>query len=87
MNKHEYMPELKKHLPALAEAELKRALAFYEEYVEDACEGREADIIAGLGDPEKLAETIEAGSPKEEHEQTSPSSGSFDLDSFKIVQI
>ena len=87
MNKHEYLSELKKHLSSFSEEERKSALDFYEEYFEDAGEGREADIIAELGDPEKLAETIKEGSPKEEHEQTPPSSGSFDLDSFKSVQI
>lgn len=42
-------------------AEREEAIAYYNEYFDDAGEGNEAGVIAALGSPEELAKAIKAG--------------------------
>lgn len=58
MNRNEYLNILKDNLNAFSSDERESALAYYNEFFDDAGEENEQAVIASLGDPKKLAETI-----------------------------
>ena len=58
MNKDEFLRRLEALLSDISEEERAEAMAFYYSYFEDAGEGNEANILAELESPEKVAETI-----------------------------
>lgn len=61
MNKVEYMRELERLLQNIPENERIEALTYYEEYFDDAGVENEQQVIAELGYPAKVAETIKEG--------------------------
>lgn len=61
MNKTSFMNRLKELLSDITEAEREEALSYYEEYLNDAGEENEESVIASLGSPESVAETIKRG--------------------------
>lgn len=61
MSKQEFMDELKIRLVNIPEEERKEALAYYEDYFEDAGEDNEQEVIDSLGSPQKVADQIKAG--------------------------
>lgn len=58
MNKEEFLRRLEALLSDISDEERAEAMAFYHSYFEDAGEGNEANILAELESPEKVAETI-----------------------------
>ena len=58
MNRDEFLKRLEALLFDISDEERAEAMAFYHSYFEDAGEGNEANILAELESPEKVAETI-----------------------------
>ena len=58
MTKKEFIERLARNLSALKAEDRENALAFYEEYFDEAGEGAESAAAEELGSPEKLAEEI-----------------------------
>lgn len=61
MNRAEFMKKLCTLLSDVEANEKEEALEFYEHYFEDAGEENEQEVIASLGSPEKVAQTIKDG--------------------------
>lgn len=61
MSRKEYMKELAYLLQDIPEGEREEALAWYEDYFDDAGPGQEAEVIKKLGSPEKVAAVIKDG--------------------------
>lgn len=61
MNRAEFMSRLTALLQDVPPAEREEAIAYYNEYFDDAGEGNEEGVIAALGSPEELARSIKAG--------------------------
>lgn len=61
MDRAEFMRRLSDLLQDVPPAEREEALQYYNDYIDDAGEGNEAEIIASLGTPEELAKSIMAG--------------------------
>ena len=58
MNRNEYLNIVQDNLSAFSSDERESALAYYNEFFDDAGEENEQAVIASLGDPKKLADTI-----------------------------
>ncbi|MGL4343581.1 MAG: DUF1700 domain-containing protein [Cellulosilyticaceae bacterium] len=58
MNKGEFMSELRLKLAKLSEEERAEALAYYEEYFEEAGPEQEVQILSQLGSPAQVAKQI-----------------------------
>lgn len=61
MNREEYIKQLEYLLQDVPDSEREEALAYYQDYFEDAGESEEANVIATLGSPEKVAAMIKDG--------------------------
>lgn len=61
MNREQFMRELERLLNNIPESERKEALAYYEDYFNDAGPENEQQVIAELGHPYKVAENIKEG--------------------------
>ena len=61
MSREEYMKQLSFLLQDIPENEREEALAYYEDYFEEAGEGQERQVAATLGSPEKVAAMIKEG--------------------------
>ena len=61
MSRVEFMNQLKNLLWDIPEGEREEALNYYEDYFDDAGVENEAEIIAQLGSPEKVAAEVKAG--------------------------
>lgn len=61
MDRAEFMRRLSELLQDMPPAEREEAIQYYNDYIDDAGEGNEAEIIASLGTPEELAKSIKAG--------------------------
>ena len=60
MNKSEFLIKLESHLMSIPKAEREAAIKYYEDYFYDAGLENEASVIAELGSPEKIAESIKS---------------------------
>lgn len=60
MNRREFMERLRQLLADVPHSEREEVLQYYEDYFADAGEEKEAEVLAGLGTPEQLAERIKA---------------------------
>lgn len=60
MRRTEFLEELGRLLADLPEEERKAAILYYDDYLQDAEQENEQDIIRELGGPEKVAATIRA---------------------------
>lgn len=60
MNRREFMERLRQLLADVPHSEKEEVLQYYEDYFADAGEEKEAEVLAGLGTPEQLAERIKA---------------------------
>lgn len=58
MNREEYLKRLSFLLKDLTEEEIEDAIAYYEDYFEEAGEEKEEQVIKELGSPEKIAKMI-----------------------------
>ena len=58
MNREEYLKRLSFLLKDLPEEEIEDAIAYYEDYFEEAGEEKEEQVIKELGSPEKIAKMI-----------------------------
>lgn len=58
MNREEYLKRLSFLLKDLPEEEIEDAIAYYEDYFEEAGEEKEEQVIKELGSPEKIARMI-----------------------------
>lgn len=58
MNKEQYLKDLRKKLRRLPKTEFDKAMAYFEEYFEDAGPEREQQAITDLGTPEEAAYQI-----------------------------
>lgn len=56
----EFLAELERLLADLPEEERQAAIQYYEDYLQDAGEENEQEVIRELGAPEKVAATIRA---------------------------
>lgn len=61
MNRVEFMKELEHLLSDISDAEREEALQYYNDYLNDAGEDNEEDVIKSLGSPQKVADNIKAG--------------------------
>lgn len=61
MNRLDFMKELERLLADISESEREEALQYYNDYLNDAGVENEEEVIASLGSPQKVAETIKAG--------------------------
>lgn len=61
MSREQYMKELAYLLQDITVAEREEALAYYEDYFEEAGQDEEASVIASLGSPQKVAAIIKNG--------------------------
>ena len=61
MSRAEFMEKLKNLLADIPKGEREEALNYYEDYFDDAGVENEQQVIAALGSPEKVAETIKEG--------------------------
>jgi len=61
MNRKEFMDRLEYLLQDISQRDRIDALAYYNDYFDDAGEENEQDVINSLGSPEKVAETIKEG--------------------------
>jgi uncharacterized membrane protein len=72
------MERLERLLQDISQRERVEALAYYNDYFDDAGEENEQEVISSLGSPEKVAATIKEGlgeKPKEEDGNTITTSG------------
>ena len=69
MSRVEFMNQLKNLLWDIPEGEREEALNYYEDYFDDAGADNEAQVIASLGTPEKVAAIIKEGLNEEANEQ------------------
>jgi len=60
MSREEFLLKLKKYLKRLPEDEASNAIRYYEEYLDDVGASNEANTIATLGNPYKIASQITA---------------------------
>lgn len=60
MNRIEFMTELAALLQDVPEEERRDAMQFYNDYFDDAGEGKESEVISELESPKKVAEKIKA---------------------------
>lgn len=77
MNRREFMNRLEYLLQDISQRERIEALAYYNDYFDDAGEENEQEVISSLGSPEKVAETIKEGlgeKPKQEDGNTKATS-------------
>lgn len=58
MNREEYLKRLSYLLKDLPEEEIEDAIAYYEDYFEEAGKDKEGQVIRELGSPEKIAKII-----------------------------
>ena len=58
MNRMEFMRELEKLLEGIPQKEREEALAYYNDYFDDAGAENEQNVIQSLGSPKKVAESI-----------------------------
>lgn len=61
MNKDYFLRELEYLLSDVTEEERREALQYYRDYFDEAGPGREAEILAHIGSPEKVAAEIKSG--------------------------
>lgn len=61
MNRIEFMRELERLLSDISPSEREEALQYYNDYLNDAGEENEEEVITSWGTPEKVAATIKAG--------------------------
>ncbi len=61
MNKIEFMRELERLLYDIAPAEREEILQYYSDYISDAGEENEEDVIRSLGSVQRVADTIKQG--------------------------
>ena len=61
MNRREFMDRLEELLQDISQRERVEALAYYNDYFDDAGEENEQQVISSLGSPEKVAATIKEG--------------------------
>lgn len=60
MSREEFLSKLRKYLKRLPQEEIENALSYYAEYLDDVGTEKEADAIASLGNPYKIASQITA---------------------------
>lgn len=60
MRRTEFLEELGRLLADLPEEERKAAILYYDDYLQDAGQENEQDVIRELGGPEKVTATIRA---------------------------
>lgn len=58
MTGNEFLQQLAQHLQCLPDEERANAMAYYQEYLEEAGEENEADAVEHLGSPQSVAERI-----------------------------
>ena len=90
MTKELFMNKLKELLSDVSLAEREEALSYYEDYISDAGEENEEEVIASLGSPEKIAETIKASlrddEDNSEYGESGYSTGNVQKDEVVIVE-
>lgn len=63
MTREEFLRRLNELLSDVTDEERAEAIRFYEEYLDDAGPEQEAQVLAELGSPEKVAAIIRANVP------------------------
>lgn len=89
MTREEYLKKLENGLAGVLQEERENAIQYYSEYLDDAGPEREAEVLAELGDPDKLASDIKGASQPERETkatgsvETDPASPGVPCDSGK----
>lgn len=74
MTREEFLRQLNELLSDVTDEERAEAIRFYEEYLDDAGPEQEAQVLAELGSPEKVAAIIRANVPGSRVQQEPPAS-------------
>ena len=82
MNKYEYLAQLRSALFSVSQEEREAAMSYYEEFFNDAGEENEQSVIASLGSPQDLAQSIINENSKNEEQTTSSDNSGFDSGGF-----
>lgn len=69
MNKYEFLSQLRNELSSVSQEERDAAMSYYEEFFSDAGEENEQAVIASLGSPHDLAQSIISENSKESQPQ------------------
>ena len=72
MNRVEFIQELERLLMDIPENDRMDAIAYYQDYFDEAGADNEAQVIRELGSPEKVADTIKAGFTNTSARQEAP---------------
>ena len=70
MNKYEFLSQLRNELSSVSQEERDAAMSYYEEFFSDAGEENEQAVIASLGSPHDLAQSIISENSKDAQPQT-----------------
>lgn len=84
MNKYEFLAQLRNALSSVPQEEREAAMSYYEEFFSDAGEENEQAVIASLGSPQELAQSIINENRKDAAQTTDPPSNAsgFDAGAF-----
>ena len=86
MNKYEFLAQLRNALSSVPLEEREAAMSYYEEFFSDAGEENEQAVIASLGSPQELAQSIinenRSEATQSDDAQTSYDASGFDRGSF-----
>ena len=82
MNKYEYLAQLRSALSSVSQEEREAAMSYYEEFFSDAGEENEQAVIASLGSPQDLAQSIIKENSKDTEQTSSSDNSGFDSGSF-----
>ena len=82
MNKYEFLAQLRNALSSVPQEEREAAMSYYEEFFTDAGEENEQAVIASLGSPQDLAQSIIDENRKDAEQTASSDNSGFDSSSF-----
>lgn len=84
MNKYEFLAQLRNALSSVPLEEREAAMSYYEEFFSDAGEENEQAVIASLGSPQELAQSIinENRKDSEQSVDSSPDGSGFNVNTF-----
>ena len=80
MNKYEFLAQLRNALSSVPQEERDAAMSYYEEFFSDAGEENEQAVIASLGSPQELAQSII--NENRNAADASPNASGFDPNTF-----
>ena len=82
MNKYEFLAQLRSALSSVSQEEREAAMSYYEEFFSDAGEENEEAVIASLGSPQELAQSIINENRKDTPANPTADNSGFDSNPF-----